>query len=218
MSAVFLLTPDSALREAVVEQIGAAKLGEARIVDTVQAFLKQADGKNPSALLIDEAVYDKKTASLLRELGEGPEKPALLVLGGGEDIEGVHETFAKPLRLGHLITRLRYYLETAPLLRDRAVCFGPYRLEPQNRRILGEKTGEPIRLTEKETALLVFLAQNKNSVSRRDILAAVWGYDERIDTHTLETHIYQLRRKLDKDGESWLVSEAGAYRLAGGQE
>jgi DNA-binding response OmpR family regulator len=58
--------------------------------------------------------------------------------------------------------------------------------------------------------LLVFLAAQPQPVTRRDILAGVWGYDERIDTHTLETHIYQLRRKLDGD---WLVNEAGAYRL-----
>ena len=218
MVSVFLLIPDAALREAVVEQITAAKIGDARPVETVQAFVKQADGQNPCILVIDEAAYDKKAASLLRGLDGKPEKLALLMLGGSGDVEGVNETFAKPLRLGHLLTRLRYYTETAPLLRDRVVRFGPYRLEPQNRRILGEKEGEPIRLTEKETALLVFLALRGEPATRRDILASVWGYDERIDTHTLETHIYQLRRKLDGGGESWLVSEAGTYRLAKGVE
>ena len=69
-------------------------------------------------------------------------------------------------------------------------------------------------LTEKETALLVFLGHSHEPVTRRDILAAVWGYDENIDTHTLETHIYQLRRKLDGKDENWLINEAGAYRLA----
>jgi DNA-binding response OmpR family regulator len=120
--------------------------------------------------------------------------------------------------LGHLATRLRYYLETAPLLRDRVIAFGPHRLEPQNRRILRGDETEAIRLTEKETALLVFLAQSKEPATRKDILASVWGYDERIDTHTLETHIYQLRRKLDSSGENWLINEAGTYRLAGIQE
>jgi len=98
------------------------------------------------------------------------------------------------------------------------VTFGPYRLESQNRRVLRDNEADPIRLTEKETALLVYLAQNKTPSTRQDILANVWGYDERIDTHTLETHIYQLRRKLDREGENWLLSEAGAYRLAGIKE
>ena len=140
------------------------------------------------------------------------------MLGGTDEVEGVTETFAKPVRLGHLLTRVRYYLETAPLLRDRAIAFGPWRLEPQNRRLTRDNDAEPVRLTEKETALLVYLAQSKEPATRRDILANVWGYDERIDTHTLETHIYQLRRKLEgggkEGGENWLVFEDGAYHLA----
>jgi DNA-binding response OmpR family regulator len=217
MPALFLLIPDAALREAVVEQLAAAKIGEARLVDTLQAFLKQVEGGMSCILVVDEAAYDKKNAALLCGLESAPEKPVLLLLGSGDDAEGLNETFAKPLRLGHLLARLRYYMETAPLLRDRSVCFGSYRLEPQNRRVFGAKEAEPIRLTEKETALLVFLAQNKEPATRRDILAAVWGYDERIDTHTLETHIYQLRRKLADGEENWLVSESGTYRLARGQ-
>ena len=223
MASVFLLIPDVALREAVLEQIDAAKRDEARPVETAQAFVRQAAAQAapgaPGVLIIDEAAYDKKAAALLRGLDDAMGKPVILLLGGEDDGEGtVSETFAKPLRLGHLLSRLRYYTETALLLREHVVRFGAYRLEPQKRRILGDREGDPIRLTEKETALLVFLAQSKEPVTRRDILAAVWGYDERIDTHTLETHIYQLRRKLDAGGEAWLVSEAGTYHLARGRE
>ena len=214
MTGIFLFIPDNALREAVAEQCAAAALPSARLVDNTAALLKQSESEESCVIVVDEAAYDKKTAAALRALAERPHRPALLLLGAAEDSEAVTESFAKPLRLGHLIARLRYYLETAPLLRDRVVAFGPYRLEPQNRRILLEKTGEAIRLTEKETALLAFLAKHETPVTRRDILADVWGYDERIDTHTLETHIYQLRRKLDGAGENWLLFEAGAYRLA----
>ena len=212
MPLIYLFIPDSALREAVAEQITASKIAEPRVVSAVREIDCR---ESPCVLVIDAAVFNKKDMFLL---GEGEDKPVLLLLGSTDEVEGVTETFAKPLRLGHLLTRLRYYLETAPLLRDHAIVFGPYRLEPQNRRIVCEGDGEPIRLTEKETALLVFLAYRTEAATRQDILAAVWGYDERIDTRTLETHIYQLRRKLDKDGENWLVNEAGAYRLARRQE
>jgi DNA-binding response OmpR family regulator len=214
MSNIFLLISDNALREAVIEQIKTAKLGETHVVDkNTEIAPKQKDEKTPILVIIDETNAEKKT--LVRSLAERPEKPVILMLASGEDIEGVNETFSKPFRLGHLVARLKYYLETAPLLRDRPIVFGPYRLEPQNRRALREKEADPIRLTEKETALLVFLAQSEKSATRKDILASVWGYDERIDTHTLETHIYQLRRKLDKEGENWLMNDAGAYRLEG---
>ncbi|MDR3450997.1 MAG: winged helix-turn-helix domain-containing protein [Alphaproteobacteria bacterium] len=199
---IFLSIPDAALHEAVAEQIAAARLGEARAFD---------GAAGAGIYIFDEAAFDKKTASLFTGADE-----AFVLLLGGED-EGASESFAKPFRLGHLMARLHYYSETAPLLRGKDVAFGPYRLEPQNRCLTGAALPEPIRLTEKETALLVFLAQHENGVSRRDILAEVWGYDERIDTHTLETHIYQLRRKLEKDGENWLINENGLYRLARGQ-
>jgi len=219
MTGISLFIPDGALREAVVEQIKAAHWGEPRIVDGIQSWGKQNEDEATQLLIIDDADADKKLMTFLHHLKDRAEKPAILMLGGRDDFEGVSETFEKPLRLGHLLTRIRYYMETAPLLRDRVVDFGPYRLEPQNRRILCANNSDPIRLTEKETALLVFLAQRNEPATRRDILAAIWGYDERIDTHTLETHIYQLRRKLDKDGggDAWLVNEAGAYRLARGQ-
>jgi DNA-binding response OmpR family regulator len=219
MTGIFLLIPDASLRDAVAEQIAAGKLGAPRVVETVQALLKQSEGETPCVIVIDEAAYDKKTAAALQVLGERAERPALLMLGGADDVEEITESFAKPLRLGHLLTRLRYYIETAPLLRDRAVAFGPYRLEPQSRRVTRD-SGEAIRLTEKETALLAFLAGRAEPATRRDILAGVWGYDERIDTHTLETHIYQLRKKLEAEKDSndnWLIFEGGTYRLAGGQ-
>ena len=137
----------------------------------------------------------------------------LLIVGDAPQLAR-GESLARPLRLGHMLARLRYYLETAPRLRGQAVAFGPFRLEPLSRRLMREGQDEPIRLTEKETALLACLAQSDTPLSRADLLAQVWGYDERIDTHTLETHIYQLRRKMDD--EAWLVNENGGYRLRRG--
>ena len=113
-----------------------------------------------------------------------------------------------------------FIFEIAPRLRATPLTFGPYRLEPQNRRLSIAGTETVIRLTEKETALLEYLGHRKAPVPREELLAAIWGYDGRIDTHTLETHIYQLRRKLDAEGKGadLLRNENGAYCLdvAGG--
>jgi DNA-binding response OmpR family regulator len=215
MPSLFLYISDLPLREAVAEQIEIANFGKTKIIDPLNTATDLSAEGAPSIVIIDNAPLPKNLEIFLRAGRENQEKPIVLMLGNVEDIDGVTESFPKPLRLGHLIARLKYYLETAPLLRDRVITFGPCRLEPQNRRIVRENETEPIRLTEKETALIVFLAQSKTPPTREDILASVWGYDERIDTHTLETHIYQLRRKLNKENEDWLVSEAGTYRLAG---
>jgi hypothetical protein len=199
-----LLIPDAALHDAVVEQLVLAGFHAASV--------KDADAVAAGAVLIaDEAAFDKKLQKTLTALD-----PAPTVLLLGEAGEGAaSESFAKPLRLGHLLARARFYLETAPRLRATPLSFGPYRLEPQNRRLIVTGGDAVIRLTEKETALLEYLGARREPVAREELLAAIWGYDRRIDTHTLETHIYQLRRKLDADGKGagLLLNEDGAYRL-----
>jgi DNA-binding response OmpR family regulator len=74
-----------------------------------------------------------------------------------------------------------------------------------------------IRLTEKETNILKFLYSASEGVVPRDtLLHEVWGYNAGVTTHTLETHIYRLRQKIEADpsNASLLVTEGGGYRLA----
>ena len=76
--------------------------------------------------------------------------------------------------------------------------------------------GKKVRLTEKETAILRFLYRaGQLPVSRETLLQEVWGYNSGVTTHTLETHIYRLRQKIEKDAASpeILVTEAGGYKL-----
>jgi DNA-binding response OmpR family regulator len=80
---------------------------------------------------------------------------------------------------------------------------------------MGSK-GNKVRLTEKETAILRFLYRaGQKSISREVLLQEVWGYNSGVTTHTLETHIYRLRQKIEKDAAmpEILVTEAGGYKL-----
>ena len=73
-----------------------------------------------------------------------------------------------------------------------------------------------MRLTEKETAILKFLLRaGDEPVSRDVLLNDVWGYHADVTTHTLETHIYRLRQKIEADpaNAQLLVTEGGGYRL-----
>jgi DNA-binding response OmpR family regulator len=94
--------------------------------------------------------------------------------------------------------------------------FGGLRFQPVTRELAGGP-GEPVRLTEKEAAILAYLhGAADRSVPRDELLAQVLGYSDETATHTLETHIYRLRRKfaaVAADGPT-VVSEAGGYRLA----
>jgi DNA-binding response OmpR family regulator len=213
----YLISSDAALRAAIREQWASAAPAGAALREAGDLSSSPIAG----AVLLDAPLLDKKALALLRDWSARGEKPKIFLLGEidpalkiGDDENLVTESFPKPVRLGHLFARLHFHLQPAraqvgPLM------FGAFRLEPSLRQVIAEH-GAIIRLTEKETHLLEYLGRSKHPVAREELLAAIWGYDARIDTHTLETHIYRLRRKLDPGGERApvLVASAGAYRLA----
>lgn len=205
MPAIQILIPDTAFRDAVAEQLKQAAFAVAEA--TMAVF--DHPPLELTTYLLDEAACDAKLVKKLRSFKN--DKCLLFVLGAVPPAcdELIAENFAKPLRLGHLLARLHFYQEVAPRRNGAPVMIGAYQLQTQLRNLIrGEET---VRLTEKETALLEYLAQSAAPVAREELLAAVWGYDARIDTHTLETHIYQLRRKTSSD---LIVNENGLYRLA----
>jgi DNA-binding response OmpR family regulator len=211
-----LVIADRALRAAIAEQLGlfASAPLEARERENLSSSLA---GDIPVAVILDAPLVNEKSCALLRTMSEKTDKPKIFLLGetsAGAEEDFITESFSKPLRLGHLLTRLNSYLQAART-QTAALTFGPFRLEPHMRQVVIEKTGAVIRLTEKETHLLEYLGRSENPVSREELLAAIWGYDARIDTHTLETHIYRLRRKLDltEDGRSVIAVTHGAYHL-----
>lgn len=211
MLAIPLFIPDSALRDAVAEQIALTALGVASECRDWDAVCAAAESGARVTLAESLAMPDPALRGRLEAA-----RCAMLVLGDiPADSDWITESFPRPIRLGHVMARLRYYLEAAPKLQTVTISIGPWRLESLARQIVRVSSGETVKLTEKECALLSFLAQCEAPASREDLLASIWGYDSRIDTHTLETHIYQLRRKLaiDGDGESFLVNEQGGYAL-----
>jgi DNA-binding response OmpR family regulator len=83
-------------------------------------------------------------------------------------------------------------------------------------KILVEENGNKVRLTEKETSILKFLYRaSEKMVTRETLLTEVWGYNTGVTTHTLETHIYRLRQKIEKDPAraELLITETGGYKL-----
>lgn len=104
-------------------------------------------------------------------------------------------SFKSPIRIGEVLDHVK---NLARKSQTRFFTIGPYKLDAQHHTLEGKK--EDIKLTEKETALLVLLAKNPgNTVSRKEILTKVWEYADDAETHTLETHIYRLRQKIEKD-------------------
>lgn len=114
-----------------------------------------------------------------------------------------------PVRLGALLQRVRQFSFAAPL-----VALGAFVFDPGLNILIAPDT--EIVLTEKETAILKCLLQARGAfISRRDLLTQVWGYAEGVETHTLETHIYRLRQKLERDpaNPEILITAEQGYRL-----
>ncbi len=129
---------------------------------------------------------------------------------------GSNDYVVKPFRVAVLLARLEARIRTFERDENAELAVGPYRLQIRQRQLVHRETGKKTHLTDKETAILRYLFRASGEpVSKEELLTNVWGYRSNIITHTLETHIYRLRRKLEPDDHSprLLITGQGGYRL-----
>jgi DNA-binding response OmpR family regulator len=173
-------------------------------------------GKRPQFIVLDDAALADDAKNLAATVNDEFFTGSLFILGcgakDGVDVAAV-ETFPKPVRLGYLFARLQFFANAQT--RDDGVTLGSWRFEPRERRLFLPSSEKSVQLTDKEASVLDYLYRAGGPVSRDNLLAVVWGYEEGVDTHTLETHIYRLRRKLSSsveflpEGDVFLVDRRG---------
>ena len=159
----------------------------------------------------------------LRLRRQGHKMPVIMLTGSDEETDVVHgldsganDYIAKPFRLNELLARLRAQLRIFENSEDAVFTIGPYTFRPSAKLLQDPLKNRRIRLTEKEAAILKFLYRaGDRAVARQVLLNEVWGYNAAVTTHTLETHIYRLRQKIEPDPTNarLLVTEGGGYRL-----
>ena len=128
---------------------------------------------------------------------------------------GANDYVTKPFRFSVLLARIRAQLRQHDQSEDVVFSIGPYSFQPAAK-LLESPDGGKVRLTDKETSILKYLyRQGPKTITRDVLLKEVWGYNNRVTTHTLETHIYRLRQKIERDPSNarLLVTEEGGYRL-----
>jgi len=129
---------------------------------------------------------------------------------------GANDSVTKPFRLGVLLAKLCVYIRQRERRDDVVFTIGPYTLQPSNNLLVCNEDEKKVRLTSKETTILKYLYQaGKKTVGRDVLLDEVWGYNAGVTTHTLETHVYRLRQKIETDPSNAeiLLTEPGGYRL-----
>jgi DNA-binding response OmpR family regulator len=194
------------------------------------------DDKKPQIVIIDEDARSRRVLRLyagrlvLSDGGacivcssaefHGAEADLCLLIGEKDSgVSGFEPCMhlPKPVRIGAVGDALRRLIARAAVSASLKTIFvGPWVVDPVRNILRGRDGGKgvaEIRLTEKEKEILVFLHEHTGQpVLREDLLHAVWGYGSDIETHTLETHIYRLRQKIEKDParpEILLTSEVG---------
>ncbi|MFT6580013.1 MAG: DNA-binding response OmpR family regulator [Alphaproteobacteria bacterium] len=221
---VLLVDDDEALRTSLAEQLQLHEEFETTVAGTASEGLEIAKKDYFDALLLDVGLPDmdgREACRLMRR--NGVKVPIIMLTGADTDADtilgldaGANDYVTKPFRLGVLLARLRAQLRQHEQSEDAVFTIGPYTFQPSGKILLDEETEKKVRLTEKETSILKFLYRSGDKVVDRDtLLDEVWGYNAGVTTHTLETHVYRLRQKIERDPSNAeiLVTEPGGYRL-----
>ena len=221
---VLLINDDEDLREALSEQLLMTEDFDVYEGRNGAEALQKVKQQSYDLLVLDvglPATDGRELCRLIRK--QGVKCPIVMLTGHETDSDtilgldaGANDYITKPFKFLVLLARIRAQLRQHEQSEDATFTLGPYTFKPSIK-ILVTADAKKIRLTEKETNILKFLYGAIEDVVPRDILLhEVWGYNAGVTTHTLETHIYRLRQKIEPDPSkaSILITENGGYRLS----
>jgi DNA-binding response OmpR family regulator len=221
---ILIIDDDDDLRVALAEQIDAEAEFRAVEAATGEAGVAAALAERPDLILLDVDLPDVDGREVCRRMrAAGVRSPVIMLTAAVADADtiegleaGANDYVTKPFRFAVLAARIRAQLRSHEQSEDAVFHIGPYEFRPAAKLLIDDRQ-KKIRLTEKETNILKYLYRaGAQPVSREELLAEVWGYNAGVTTHTLETHIYRLRQKIEPAPgvARLLLTEAGGYRLS----
>jgi DNA-binding response OmpR family regulator len=220
---IFLVDDDAELRKTLMDQL--MHYREFELIEAANAgdALRKVRDAHVDLMILDVGLPDmdgREAVKILRR--DGFKSPIILLTGHDSDSDeilglesGANDYITKPFRFSVLLARIRAALRQHDQSEDVVFTIGPYSFQPAAK-LLEAADGGKVRLTDKETSILKYLyRQGPKTITRDVLLKEVWGYNNRVTTHTLETHIYRLRQKIERDPSNarLLVTEEGGYRL-----
>jgi DNA-binding response OmpR family regulator len=220
---LLVVDDDDDLRESLIDQLELYEEFETASAATAGEGIAKVKAGNIDLVLMDVGLPDMDGREACKILRKGGFKgPIVMLTAQGSDSEtilgleaGANDYVTKPFKFAVLLARIRAQLRQHEQSEDAVFTIGAYSFKPAAKMLIDEKGGK-IRLTEKETSILKYLYRAGEKVVSRDVLLhEVWGYNAGVTTHTLETHIYRLRQKIEKDPSNaeLLVTETGGYKL-----
>lgn len=220
---VLLVDDDQDLRESLRDQLALHDEFTILTAGTATQGVDIAKKERLDLIVLDVGLPDMDGREACKILRKGGFKsPIIMLTGNTADSDvilgldaGANDYVTKPFKFAVLLARIRAQLRQYEQSEDAVFTIGPYTFKPASKLLLDEK-GTKVRLTEKETSILKYLYRSGEKVVTRDVLLhEVWGYNAGVTTHTLETHIYRLRQKIEKDPSNaeLLITEMGGYKL-----
>lgn len=220
---ILIIDDDDDLREALAEQLALHEAFRPIQAATATDGVRMGREVRADLILLDLDLPDmdgREACRLLR--AGGVTTPIIMLTAQSSDSDtvlglesGANDYVTKPFRFAVLLARIRAHLRSHEQSEDAVFRIGPYEFRPAGKMLIDDK-GKKVRLTEKETNILKYLYRASGKpVMREELLTEVWGYNAGVTTHTLETHIYRLRQKIEPEpGQArLLLTDAGGYRL-----
>ena len=220
---ILLVDDDDDLREALSEQLVMTEDFDVFEARTGAEGMEKVKAGSFDLVILDVGLPDTDGRELCRRMRKaGVKCPVLMLTGHDTDSDtilgldaGANDYVTKPFKFPVLLARIRAQLRQHEQSEDAVFPIGHYTFKPAQKMLVDEKGGK-VRLTEKETSILKYLYRASEKVVTREVLLhEVWGYNAGVTTHTLETHIYRLRQKIEKDpsNSELLLTETGGYKL-----
>ena len=223
---LLIVDDDELLRRALAEQLVAQ--GEFQVIEEASdglSALSMSKAKVFDIILLDIGLPDMDGRDVCKQMrAQGVRSPIIMLTAADSDDDtitglnaGANDYVTKPFRMAVLLARVRAHLRQHDQSDDAIFAIGPYKFQPAAKMLMQGDGQRKIRLTDKEAAILKYLYRVGNkTVSRETLLGEVWGYNAGVTTHTLETHIYRLRQKIEADPAQvrLLITEPGGYRLS----
>src|SRR3984893_18502106 len=220
---ILIVDDDAELREGLTEQLSLHGEFEAVAAEDGSNGVQAAKAGQIDLVIMDVGLPDidgREAVRILRK--NGFKAPIIMLTGHGTDSDtilglesGANDYITKPFRFAVLLAHIRAQLRQHEASEHAVFTIGSHTFRPRSKLLLNTN-GSKVRLTEKETSILRYLYRvGQRPVSRETMLREVWGYNSGVTTHTLETHIYRLRQKIEKDAAApaILVTEASGYKL-----
>lgn len=223
---LLLVDDDVDLRESLAEQLALCDEFSTEERGTAAEALEFLKDNQVDMLILDVGLPDMDGRELCKRIRKnGVTVPILMLTGMESDADtvlgldaGANDYMTKPFSFNVLLARVRAHFRQYEQSEDAVFDIGPYQFRPSGKILEEKETGKKVRLTEKETSILKYLYRaGGKPVGREELLAEVWGYNSGVTTHTLETHVYRLRQKIESEPgmARLLITEPGGYSLQG---